>query len=144
MRILTVIGTRPEAIKMAPVIKALESDGRFESVLCDSGQHEHLLRPMLSIFGIEPAINLSVMEENQSLNQLFAKLLTGIDGAIGDYQPDLVLVHGDTSTPAAAALAAFQRGVSIGHVEAGLRSGDLTQPWPEEINRRLVDMLADL
>lgn len=144
MRILTLIGTRPEAIKMAPVIKAAERRRELTSILCSTGQHQELLYPTLSVFGLKPDLHLSVMAPDQALNELFARLLRGIDGVIEQVRPDWILVHGDTSTASAGALAAFHRGVRVAHVEAGLRSGDMTQPWPEEMNRRLVDMLASL
>lgn len=144
MRILVFIGTRPEAIKMAPVVKALAAEPSLKTAVCATGQHNELLYPILDVFGIVPDFKRDVMEPHQSLNKLFSKLVTATDELISEFEPDLVLVHGDTSTAAAGALAAFHRGVRVGHVEAGLRTGDMTQPWPEEMNRRLVDMLADL
>jgi UDP-N-acetylglucosamine 2-epimerase (non-hydrolysing) len=144
MRILTLIGTRPEAIKLAPVVKALESRPELMSIVCATGQHGDLVEPILTWFGIRPAERVSTMVDNQPLNQLFAKLLREIDGVIERTAPDFVVVQGDTSTAAAGALAAFHRGVRVGHVEAGLRTGNLAQPWPEEMNRKLVDMVADL
>jgi len=144
MRILVLIGTRPEAIKMAPVIKALIAEPRIETAVCATGQHNELFYPVLDVFGIVPDFRQGVMAPDQSLNQLFSKLLAASDAVMSEFGPDLVLVHGDTSTASAGALAAFHRRVSVGHVEAGLRTGDMTQPWPEEMNRRLVDMLAAL
>jgi len=126
------------------VVKALAAEKRLAAAVCSTGQHQELLYPILDVFGITPDFRLATMAANQSLNELFAKLMSGIDAVIQDFKPDLVLVQGDTASAAAGALAAFHRRVRVGHVEAGLRTGDMTQPWPEEMNRRLVDMLGDL
>ncbi len=139
-RILSIFGTRPEAIKMAPLVKQLEASSEIESVVCVTGQHQQ----MLDLFEIEPHHNLALMTGNQTLNGLASRLIASLDDVLATVQPDRVLVHGDTTTASAAALAAFHRRIPIGHVEAGLRTGNLMQPWPEEMNRRVVDVMSDL
>ncbi len=139
---MSIIGTRPEAIKMAPVISALGRQCGIEHRTCITGQHLEMLDSALDIFAIKPDINLGVMEPKQSLNRLFTRVLDAIDRVLNFETPDIILVHGDTSSAAACALAAFHRQIRIGHVEAGLRSRDLQQPYPEEMNRRLIDMVA--
>jgi len=144
-KIMTVFGTRPEAIKMAPVIKSLEGrEEEVESIVCVTGQHREMLDQMLRLFSIEPDLDLAVMEESQSLAGLSVKLLRGLDRVMEEECPDFVLVQGDTTTAFIGALSAFYRQISVGHVEAGLRSGDRSDPFPEEINRILSDSLADL
>jgi UDP-N-acetylglucosamine 2-epimerase (non-hydrolysing) len=143
-RILTIFGTRPEAIKMAPVVKALAASPRLESIVCSTGQHREMLKPILSLFDVAPDYDLDLLRPGQSLNALFASALQATSALIEQVRPDRVLVHGDTTTAGAAALAAFHLGVPVGHVEAGLRTRDLKAPWPEEMNRRLVDVVADL
>ncbi|MCL4766013.1 MAG: UDP-N-acetylglucosamine 2-epimerase (non-hydrolyzing) [Hyphomicrobiaceae bacterium] len=145
MRVIAVIGTRPEAVKMAPVITALRarSSAGIESLVLSTGQHHELLHPILDVFGIRPDVELSLMRKCHSLNELYSAAVAEIDRVFCELQPDVVLVHGDTTSAAAAAMAAFHRRVSVGHVEAGLRSGDLGQPWPEEMNRRLIDLGAE-
>lgn len=130
---------------MAPVIKALESRSRseIENFVVSTGQHRELMRPVLSFYGIRPDRELSLMRKNQSLNTLFSKAVADIDRVCADLKPDVVLVHGDTTSAAAGAIAAFHRQVKIGHVEAGLRTGNIGQPWPEEMNRRLITPCAD-
>ncbi|RFU48101.1 non-hydrolyzing UDP-N-acetylglucosamine 2-epimerase [Paraburkholderia sp. DHOC27] len=143
-RILSIFGTRPEAIKMAPLVKRLEADANIESVVCVTGQHQSMLNQVLDLFSIVPHYDLKLMTGNQTLNGLASRLLASLDDVLAAAQPDRVLVHGDTTTASAAALAAFHRRIPIGHVEAGLRTGNLMQPWPEEMNRRVVDVMSDL
>lgn len=137
-----VFGTRPEAIKMAPVVRALTSQDGFSCRVWSTGQHRQMLDQVLRFFDLAADRDLGLMTPGQQLNDLFAAAVKGVDGLLADEKPDLVLVHGDTSTAAAAAVAAFHRGVPVGHVEAGLRSGRMDQPWPEEFNRRVVDMVS--
>lgn len=142
MKIMTVFGTRPEAIKMAPVVKQLQSQADIESFCCVTGQHRELLQQVLDIFDIVPDVNLDVMQPNQNLSELSSKILLGVSGAIAKFNPDLVLVHGDTTTTFMATLSAFYAQVPVGHVEAGLRTGNLSSPWPEEANRKLTGAIA--
>jgi UDP-N-acetylglucosamine 2-epimerase (non-hydrolysing) len=128
---------------MAPVIKALQADPDFECRVWSTGQHREMLDQVLGFFGIKTDIDLALMKPGQSLNGVFAGAVSGIDAVLTDEKPDMVMVHGDTSTAAAAATAAFHRRVAVSHVEAGLRSGRMDQPWPEEFNRRLIDMVSD-
>lgn len=139
MKILTIFGTRPEAIKMAPVITALQKEPSIENVVCVTGQHRQMLDQVMDLFGLQADYDLDVMVPNQTLNGLFAKILEQSNQMLEEVKPDCVLVHGDTSTASACALAAFHRGIQVGHVEAGLRTGDIRSPFPEEMNRRLVD-----
>ena len=141
-RILTVIGTRPEAIKMAPVIKALKACAEVESTLCITGQHRAMLDQVLDLFEIKPDFDLAIMKSGQTLVDITTGALTGVSRVIEQWQPDVVLVHGDTTTAMAAAMAAFYAHVVVGHVEAGLRTNDLERPWPEEMNRRTIDGMA--
>ncbi len=143
-RFLVVIGTRPEAIKMAPVVLALRRSNLADVRLCLSGQHQGAMATVLAAFGLQPDIDLQAMRAGQGLSELAAKILTGVDHEIRSWRPNLVLVHGDTTTASAAALAAFHARAAIAHVEAGLRTHDLRRPWPEEANRRIVGMLATL
>lgn len=143
MKVLSVLGTRPEAIKMAPLIRRLENTVGMESVVCTTGQHREMLAQVLSIFGISADHSLDVMVANQTLNGLCAQLFQRLDAVVEQVRPDRLLVHGDTTTAMAAALVGFHRRIPIGHVEAGLRTGDLQRPWPEEMNRRVVDVVAD-
>ena len=142
-RILTVIGTRPEAIKMAMVARALDDAEGIEHRICATAQHREMLDSVLSIFELHPDYDLDVMVPNQDLTHITSAILTGLAPILADYQPDRLLVQGDTTTTVAAALAAFYAKVPVGHVEAGLRSGDPSMPWPEEMNRRLTDRLSD-
>lgn len=144
MKILSVFGTRPEAIKMAPLVKALAEQSAMESVVCVTGQHKQMLQQVLDLFDIVPQYDLELMTQNQTLNGLSARLLTAFDDVLETVRPDRILVHGDTTTAMMSAMAAFHRRIPIGHVEAGLRTGDLYQPWPEEMNRRTIDVCADL
>ncbi|MDO5530234.1 MAG: UDP-N-acetylglucosamine 2-epimerase (non-hydrolyzing), partial [Paracoccus sp. (in: a-proteobacteria)] len=144
MKILTVFGTRPEAIKMAPVAKALAADSRFEGVICVTGQHREMLDQVTALFGLRPDHDLDVMTAGQDLYGLTAAMLTGLGPVLAAEKPDMVLVHGDTATTLSATLAAFYARIPVGHVEAGLRTGDLDAPWPEEGNRRVAGALARL
>ena len=144
MKILTILGTRPEAIKMAPVIKALEAATSIKSAVCITAQQRNMLDQALNLFSITPDFDLDIMRDNQDLTHITSAVLTGLGEVLDKYQPDRVLVHGDTTTTFAAALAAFYRKIPVGHVEAGLRTGDVFAPWPEEMNRRLSDNIADI
>lgn len=143
-RILTVIGTRPEAIKLFPLVHALERDARFVSRVCASGQHRAMLDQVLEVAGLQPDHDLDLMQPGQSLDALTAALFEGLGRVMGEEQPDWVVVQGDTVTAMAGALAARQRNIPVAHVEAGLRSGDIHHPWPEEINRRIIGAVAAL
>ncbi len=141
-KILTIFGTRPEAIKMAPLIQALKVDDCFESKVCVTGQHREMLDQVLDLFGIEPDYDLDLMKAGQSLNDVTAGVLAGLKPVLDDFKPDVVLVHGDTSTTFAASLAAYYEQIPVGHVEAGLRTGDIYSPWPEEANRKMTGVLT--
>ncbi|OFM31509.1 non-hydrolyzing UDP-N-acetylglucosamine 2-epimerase [Corynebacterium sp. HMSC072A02] len=143
-KIMTVYGTRPEAIKVAPVIKALEKDERFESVAVSTGQHKEMLEQVNTMFGIEPKLDLHLMKPGQGLNEIVSRALMGLDEIIDVEQPDVIISQGDTSTAMTAALAGFHRGVKIVHLEAGLRTGDIHSPFPEEANRKLIGQVAEL
>jgi len=142
--ILTVFGTRPEAIKLFPLVHALDGDDRFVSRVCVTGQHRGMLDQVLDIAGIAPDHDLDVMQPDQSLDALTARLLTGIGQAIDAERPDWVVVQGDTATAMCGALAAYYRKIPVAHVEAGLRSGNIYHPWPEEVNRRIIGTMARL
>ncbi|MBN1050112.1 non-hydrolyzing UDP-N-acetylglucosamine 2-epimerase [Clostridium botulinum] len=144
IKVMSVFGTRPEAIKMAPLIKALERDDRFESIVCVTAQHREMLDSVLKIFNIKPQYDLNIMSHGQTIIDISNKVLAGVDKAIKNSTPDIVLVHGDTSTTLNGALAAFYNKVPIGHVEAGLRSYDMYSPFPEEVNRKLTSTIATL
>jgi len=145
LKILTVFGTRPEAIKMAPVIKALEKQpDRFESVVCVTAQHRQMLDQVLELFAIRPTYDLNIMKPGQDLFDITCNVLQGLKPVLEKERPDLVLVHGDTTTTMAAAIASFYCRTRVGHVEAGLRTHDKFAPFPEEINRRLAGAVADL
>jgi UDP-N-acetylglucosamine 2-epimerase (non-hydrolysing) len=144
MKVLVVFGTRPEAIKMAPVVKALAASAAIRPVVCVTGQHREMLSGILDFFGIATDHDLAIMKPEQDLAYVTTAVLRGVQRVLAAERPDWVLVHGDTTTTLAATLAAFYAGVRIGHVEAGLRTGDLKQPWPEEMNRSLVDRMSDL
>jgi UDP-N-acetylglucosamine 2-epimerase (non-hydrolysing) len=144
-KVLSIFGTRPEAIKMAPVIKALEArTDRVISRVCVTAQHRELLDDVLMLFDIVPDHDLSVMQEDQSPTQVAARVLTGLESLLADEQPDWVLVQGDTTSAMATAIAAFYAGIRVGHIEAGLRTRNKLHPFPEEINRRVVGVVADL
>lgn len=142
MKVLSVFGTRPEAIKMAPLVLALESDPRFDSRVCVTGQHREMLDQVLELFSIQPAFDLSVMRPGQDLTDITSSILLGIKQVFTEFKPDVVLVHGDTATTFATTLAAYYQQIPVGHVEAGLRTGNLYSPWPEEGNRKLTGCLA--
>ncbi len=141
-KVIVLFGTRPEAIKLAPVILELKNNSAFETVVVSSSQHTDLLKPFLQIFNIKVDYDLQVMTDNQTPNSVCAKVLQGLDQIFDKEKPDLILVQGDTTTALAGALAAFNRRIAVGHVEAGLRSGNLYSPFPEEANRRLVSQIA--
>ncbi|TVU83651.1 UDP-N-acetylglucosamine 2-epimerase (non-hydrolyzing) [Corynebacterium aurimucosum] len=143
-KIMTVYGTRPEAIKVAPIITALEKDERFESVAVSTGQHKEMLEQVNTMFGIEPKLDLHLMKPGQGLNEIVSRALMGLDEIIDAEQPDVIISQGDTSTAMAAALAGFHRGVKIVHLEAGLRTGDIHSPFPEEANRKLIGQVTEL
>ena len=142
--IMTVYGTRPEAIKVAPVIKALETSEEFKSVTVVTGQHREMLDQVNEIFGIAPDYDLDIMSHGQTLAQIFARVMEQLDPILADLKPDAVVVQGDTSTSTAAALAAFYRQIPVVHLEAGLRSGDIMSPFPEEANRKITSQIASL
>lgn len=144
MNILAVFGTRPEAIKMAPLIKEMQKDSFFQLSVCVTGQHRRMLDQVMNIFDIRPDFDLNVMQPNQDLFDISASILVGMRGVINDVRPDLLLTHGDTTTTLASSLAAFYLGVPVGHVEAGLRTSDIKMPFPEEFNRQVVTKLASI
>jgi len=144
IRIMTVFGTRPEAIKLAPVIHQLEKDPRFKSIVVVTAQHREMLDQVLDLFKIKPNRDMDLMRDNQDLASLTASIFTHLDPVLEEFKPDWLLVQGDTTTVMAATLAAYYRRIKIGHVEAGLRTGDKWQPFPEEINRRVASVTADL
>lgn len=141
-KVLTVFGTRPEAIKMAPVVHALAADERFEAKVCVTAQHREMLDQVLSLFEIKPDYDLNIMKAGQTLNDITARILLEIKPVLQEFKPDVVLVHGDTATTFAASLAAYYEQIAVGHVEAGLRTGNIYSPWPEEANRKLTGALA--
>ena len=144
IRVMTIFGTRPEAIKMAPLVQELARREGVESLCCVTAQHREMLDSVLRIFGLTPDYDLDIMEPRQTLSTITCKCLTGVEGVLTQARPDLVLVHGDTSTTFSAALAAYYQQVMVGHVEAGLRTYDKYSPFPEEMNRTLVGDIADL
>ncbi len=144
LRIMSVFGTRPEAIKMAPLVRELASREDIESICCVTAQHREMLDSVLEVFSLKPDWDLDIMTPRQTLSTITSKCLTGMDEAIDALKPDMVLVHGDTSTTFAGALSAFYHKVPVGHVEAGLRTYDKYSPYPEEMNRKLVTQIADL
>ncbi|MER1975719.1 non-hydrolyzing UDP-N-acetylglucosamine 2-epimerase [Pseudocitrobacter faecalis] len=142
MKVLTVFGTRPEAIKMAPLVHALARDPHFEAKVCVTAQHREMLDQVLNLFSIVPDYDLNIMSPGQGLTEITCRILEGLKPVLESFKPDVVLVHGDTTTTAAASLAAFYQRIPVGHVEAGLRTGNLYSPWPEEANRTLTGHLA--
>ncbi|MCK9510362.1 MAG: UDP-N-acetylglucosamine 2-epimerase (non-hydrolyzing) [Pigmentiphaga sp.] len=142
MKILTIFGTRPEAIKMAPVVQALAAEPGFDSRVCVTAQHREMLDQVLALFAIRPDYDLDIMRPGQDLFAITGSILEGLKPVLSTWRPDCVLVHGDTSTTFAASLAAYYLKIPVGHVEAGLRTGNLLAPWPEEGNRRLTAVLA--
>jgi UDP-N-acetylglucosamine 2-epimerase (non-hydrolysing) len=144
MRILSIFGTRPEAVKMAPVVKALESRPDIESIVCVTAQHREMLDQVLELFQITPDIDLNLMQPNQSLAELTAAVFQHLDPILNKLQPNWILVQGDTTTVMAASMLSYYHKIRVGHVEAGLRTKDKWQPFPEEINRRIASVIADL
>ncbi|HHV0111145.1 TPA: non-hydrolyzing UDP-N-acetylglucosamine 2-epimerase [Escherichia coli] len=142
MKVLTVFGTRPEAIKMAPLVHALAKDPFFEAKVCVTAQHREMLDQVLKLFSIVPDYDLNIMQPGQGLTEITCRILEGLKPILAEFKPDVVLVHGDTTTTLATSLAAFYQRIPVGHVEAGLRTGDLYSPWPEEANRTLTGHLA--
>jgi UDP-N-acetylglucosamine 2-epimerase (non-hydrolysing) len=143
-RVLSIFGTRPEAIKMAPVVRALELDSRFQSLVCVTAQHRHMLDQVLEIFGVTPDYDLDLMTSGQDLTDITVGVLTGLRQIIAEANPDIILVHGDTTTTLAATLAGYYAKIPVAHVEAGLRTGNRYSPWPEEINRKVASAVATL
>lgn len=144
IKVLSVFGTRPEAIKMAPLVKQLEAHPSFDSRVCLTGQHREMLQQVVDLFSIKADYQLDVMRDAQGLTHITTAVLEALEPVIADFAPDRILVHGDTTTTFAASLAAFYQKVPVGHVEAGLRTGDIYAPWPEEMNRKLTDAICDL
>ncbi|ETJ48438.1 UDP-N-acetylglucosamine 2-epimerase [Pseudoalteromonas agarivorans] len=144
MKVLTVFGTRPEAIKMAPLVTQFIADDRFNPKVCVTGQHREMLDQVLELFEITPDYDLNIMKSGQTLPEITSKILVELTPIIKSFQPELILVHGDTATTFAASLAAYYEQVPVAHVEAGLRTGDIYSPWPEEANRKLTGALARL
>ncbi|RCU43302.1 UDP-N-acetylglucosamine 2-epimerase (non-hydrolyzing) [Corallincola holothuriorum] len=144
MRILTVFGTRPEAIKMAPLVHALAKDERFDAKVCVTAQHREMLDQVLALFEITPDYDLNLMKPNQDLTDVTCGILNGLKPVLAEFNPDYVLVHGDTATTLSATLASYYQQIKVGHVEAGLRTGNINSPWPEEGNRKLTGALAEL
>lgn len=144
IKVISIFGTRPEAIKMAPLVKELEKRKEIESIVVVTAQHRQMLDSVLDTFKIKPNYDLNIMKQGQTLGEITTRALTGLEEVIQKEKPDIVLVHGDTTTTFAGALAAFYNGVSIGHVEAGLRTYDKYSPYPEEMNRQMVDCMTDM
>ena len=144
LRVMSVFGTRPEAIKMAPLVRELAGREEIDSLCCVTAQHREMLDSVLEVFHLRPDWDLNIMTPRQTLSTITSKCLTGMDEAIDALKPDLILVHGDTSTTFAGALSAFYHQIPVGHVEAGLRTYDKYSPFPEEMNRKLVSAIADL
>jgi UDP-N-acetylglucosamine 2-epimerase (non-hydrolysing) len=142
-KVLLVFGTRPEAIKMAPLVKAFQANDAFVTKVCVTAQHREMLDQVLDLFEITPDYDLNLMKPGQDLYDITSNVLMGMKDVLSDCKPDVVLVHGDTTTTSATSLAAFYQQISIGHVEAGLRTGDLLSPWPEEANRQITGVLAN-
>ena len=141
-KVLSVFGTRPEAIKMAPLIKAIEKSPSLESRVCITAQHREMLDRIMDRFDIKADYDLNIMKHGQSISDITCRVLNGIEKLLADVKPDIVLVHGDTTTTFAGALAAFYARIPVGHVEAGLRTGNLYSPYPEEFNRQAVGIVA--
>ena len=144
IKVMSVFGTRPETIKMAPLVKELERREEFESLVCVTAQHRQMLDQVLEAFSITPDYDLDIMQPGQTLSDITARVLKGLEGVIQEVKPDMVLVHGDTTTTFAGALAAYYGQTAVGHVEAGLRTYDKYSPFPEEMNRQFVGCVADL
>jgi len=144
MKVLSIFGTRPEAIKMAPLVVKLKQNAQIDSAVCVTGQHREMLDQVLELFDITPNYDLNVMKKNQSLSEVTSRIINNLSPILEEYQPDLILVHGDTTTTFSAALSGFYHQVSVGHVEAGLRTGNIFSPWPEEANRKLVSCITEM
>lgn len=144
IKVLSVFGTRPEAIKMAPVVQQLKQDPRFESKVCLTGQHRQMLDQVIELFDIQPEYDLNIMKAGQDLTDVTSSILLGLRGVLQEFKPDYVLVHGDTATTLSTTLAAYFQQVKVGHVEAGLRTNNIYSPWPEEGNRKVTGCLANL
>ena len=142
-KVMFAFGTRPEAIKMAPLIKTFQADKDFVTKICVTAQHREMLDQVLNIFDINPDYDLNIMKPGQDLFDVTANVLSGMKHVLSDFNPDIVLVHGDTTTTSACSLAAFYNKIKIGHIEAGLRTGNIYSPWPEEANRKITGVLAD-
>jgi UDP-N-acetylglucosamine 2-epimerase (non-hydrolysing) len=142
-KILTIFGTRPEAIKMAPLVHALDADSRFDAKVCVTAQHRKMLDQVLELFEIQPDYDLNIMKVGQTLNDVTTAILVGLKPILEEFEPDVVLVHGDTATTFAASLAAYYQQIKVGHVEAGLRTGNVYSPWPEEANRKLTSAITN-
>ena len=144
MKILSIFGTRPEAIKMAPLVVKLNDNENITSAVCVTGQHREMLDQVLDLFNIIPDYDLNVMKKNQSLSEVTSNIITKLSSILSEFEPDLILVHGDTTTTFTATLSGFYHQVPVGHVEAGLRTGNILSPWPEEGNRKLVSCLTEM
>lgn len=145
IKVMTIFGTRPEAIKMAPLVKELNKQSdRFESIVVVTAQHREMLDQVLQTFGIKPNYDMNIMKENQTLSEITSSVLIGLDEILKKDKPDIILVHGDTTTTFAASISAFYNQIKVGHVEAGLRTGNKQSPFPEELNRQLTDVIADI
>lgn len=144
IKVMTIFGTRPEAIKMAPLVKALEKDNRFESIVTVTAQHRQMLDQVMEIFDLKANYDLNIMKDGQTLSGITSRVIKELDSVFQEEKPDIVLVHGDTTTTFSASIASFYHQVKIGHVEAGLRTWNKLSPFPEEINRQLTDVIADL
>jgi UDP-N-acetylglucosamine 2-epimerase (non-hydrolysing) len=144
IKVLSIFGTRPEAIKMAPLVRALDAEHNINAKICVTAQHREMLDQVLNLFEIKPDYDLNIMKPGQSLSDVTTNILQGLSPILEEFQPDLVLVHGDTATTLSSSLAAFYQQIPVGHVEAGLRTGDLSSPWPEEGNRRLTSAITAL
>ena len=142
-KVLLVFGTRPEAIKMSPLVKAFEKEETIESKVCVTAQHREMLDQVLEMFDIKPDYDLNIMKPGQDLFDVTSNVLLGLKNVLNDFSPDVVLVHGDTTTTSSASLASFYNKIKVGHVEAGLRTGDMYSPWPEEANRQITGVLAN-
>ncbi|AEB30225.1 UDP-N-acetylmannosamine 2-epimerase [Carnobacterium sp. 17-4] len=145
IKVMTIFGTRPEAIKMAPLVKELNKQSdRFESIVAVTAQHREMLDQVLQTFGIKPNYDMNIMKENQTLSEITSSVLVGLDEILKKAKPDIILVHGDTTTTFAASISAYYNQIKVGHVEAGLRTGNKHSPFPEELNRQLTDVIADI
>ena len=142
MKVLVVFGTRPEAIKMCPLVLELKKHKEIQTVVCLTGQHKEMLKQVMDAFNLNEDYNLNIMKERQTLTTITTSILEKIEPVLKNEKPDIVLVHGDTTTSYAAALAAFYQQIPVGHVEAGLRTGDIYSPYPEEMNRLMIDRLS--